>query len=326
MNKGIFTISLDFELYWGLIDQKTIEKYGQNIKNVQKVVPKLLQIFNQYNIHSTWASVGFLFFKNEIELRNNYPKFLPNYSNPILSPYQYLENNINIDPIYHFGSDLIDLITGYNGQEIGTHTFSHYYCLENGQSIDEFEEDIKLAISSAKKMDISIESIVFPRNQYSKKYLQMIEKHGIKSYRGNQKNWIYNQGAGKNQTYLVRIIRLIDSYLNISGHNTYSINSTREENLYNFPASAFLRPYNSKINFLEQLKLKRIKKSMTYAAKNNQIYHLWWHPHNFGKNLDKNLNFLQSLLNHFQYLNKKYKMESLNMMELSTKALDSKNY
>jgi hypothetical protein len=53
------------------------------------------------------------------------------------------------------------------GQEIGTHTFSHYYCLEPGQQPEQFEDDLKAAIAVSKAKGIDTKSIVFPRNQYS---------------------------------------------------------------------------------------------------------------------------------------------------------------
>ncbi|WP_170829097.1 MULTISPECIES: hypothetical protein [Pseudoalteromonas] len=56
---------------------------------------------------------------------------------------------------------------------------------------------------------------------------------------------------------------------------------------------------------------------MTYAAKHNEIFHLWWHPHNFGVNLDKNIDMLRAVLQHYIYLNKKYGMRSLNMEGVS---------
>ena len=59
MKKGILTISLDFELYWGLIDQLQIEDYESNLKNVHKVIPKLLNLFSKNSINATWATVGF---------------------------------------------------------------------------------------------------------------------------------------------------------------------------------------------------------------------------------------------------------------------------
>jgi len=70
---------------------------------------------------------------------------------------------------------------------------------------------------------------------------------------------------------------------------------------------------------LESLKIRRIKKAMTYAAKNNLIYHLWWHPHNFGRNTEENLKNLKSILDHYKYLNDKYNFESLSMEEITGK-------
>ena len=64
---------------------------------------------------------------------------------------------------------------------------------------------------------------------------------------------------------------------------------------------------------LENLKLRRIRNSMTYAAKNNLLYHLWWHPHNFGQNTDKNMDTLKRVLEHYKKLELKYGFRSLTM-------------
>jgi hypothetical protein len=44
-DKGIFVISLDFELHWGVWDVTTKEKYGANILGVKEVIPRLLDLF-----------------------------------------------------------------------------------------------------------------------------------------------------------------------------------------------------------------------------------------------------------------------------------------
>ena len=79
MSKGIFTISLDFELFWGVRDHRTLENYGENILNVHQVVPRLLELFAKYNVHCTWATVGFLFFKEKQEMLS----YLPSQCTPI---------------------------------------------------------------------------------------------------------------------------------------------------------------------------------------------------------------------------------------------------
>ena len=63
---GNFTISLDFELYWGMRDVKTLESCNERIRNVHVIVPKLLELFKRYEIHTTWAIVGFLFLNDKM--------------------------------------------------------------------------------------------------------------------------------------------------------------------------------------------------------------------------------------------------------------------
>ncbi len=62
MQYGALVISLDFELIWGVRDQRTIADYGANILGVRRVVPVLLDFFAERNIACTWATVGLLFF------------------------------------------------------------------------------------------------------------------------------------------------------------------------------------------------------------------------------------------------------------------------
>ncbi len=65
---GVFVISLDFELYWGMRDIKAIEDYKDNLLGERTIVPTLLKVFGEYGIHATWATVGFMFYENRQEL------------------------------------------------------------------------------------------------------------------------------------------------------------------------------------------------------------------------------------------------------------------
>ena len=72
---------------------------------------------------------------------------------------------------------------------------------------------------------------------------------------------------------------------------------------------------------MEPLRLRRIKNSMIHAAKKGEVYHLWWHPHNFGKNTDENLQFLTEILELAVTLRNDYGFKSLNMGEASSYVL-----
>ena len=45
-NFGKLVISLDFELFWGIRDKRSLEDYGDNLLNVHKVLPQMLEKFN----------------------------------------------------------------------------------------------------------------------------------------------------------------------------------------------------------------------------------------------------------------------------------------
>jgi peptidoglycan/xylan/chitin deacetylase (PgdA/CDA1 family) len=298
-------------------DKTTIENYSNNLGGVEQAIDKILKAFNQHNIHATWATVGFLFY-DIIKLKNNLPKKLPKYKNKDLNPYSYINKNNNLDEKYHFAQHIIKKIVNNKNQEIATHTFSHYYCLEDGQTREEFYSDIEQAIKTIKdNTGNKTYSLVFPRNQWNEDYLSVLSELDILCYRGNEKSWIYNAVNEENNIILRRAVRLLDSYINISGHNTYSLDELRTDKLFNIPSSRFLRPVSKKLSFLETMRLNRIKKSMTYAAKNGELFHLWWHPHNFGADLEANFQFLSKILEHFKDLKNQYNMQSLNMKEVS---------
>ena len=84
---GAFVISLDFELFWGVRDKRTIVNYGANIMGVRRAIPAMLDLFAQRQIACTWATVGFLFCADKDELTASFPNLLPRYSDPRLSPY-----------------------------------------------------------------------------------------------------------------------------------------------------------------------------------------------------------------------------------------------
>jgi peptidoglycan/xylan/chitin deacetylase (PgdA/CDA1 family) len=315
-DKGVFVISLDFELHWGVWDVTTKEKYGSNILGVRQVIPMLLDLFARYNIRVTFATVGFLFAKNKEELQLYLPAVKPTYLNNAYDVYgkelPLIGNNESDDP-YHFGYTLLGQIKN-STHEISSHTFSHYYCLEEGQNEAAFDADIKAAKQIAAANNITLHSIVFPRNQVNEDYLPVLAQNSISVYRGNPTSWIYKPRKFAAEILFIRLCRLLDTYLPISGYNTHKV--VKDALLpVNVPASRFLKPYNKRVAWLEKIKLQRIMNEMTRAAEKGELYHLWWHPHNFGLHISENIAGLTIILNHYQELNKKYGFVNQTMKE-----------
>lgn len=318
---GSLVISLDFELHWGMFDKKDIAEYEEELLGVRQAVPRILDLFKRYDVHATWATVGMLFFHSREQLLAALPSIRPQYKNNRLSAYQYIAEaaigtNEADDP-FHFAPSLIDLVESYPNQEIGTHTFSHYYCLEPGQTAAAFKADLLATAAIAKEREQELRSLVFPRNQCSIDYLAMCDSVGIKAYRGNQTSWLYKAKSEEEETLFRRVTRLANAYIPISVPLSYSWDQLVKNRPVDIPASRFLRSYSERMSMLEPLRVKRIINELTYAAQHNHLYHLWWHPQDFGKHITQNLETLEEILGTYKEMQIRYQMQSLNMGEVA---------
>jgi len=341
--KGIFIISLDFELHWGGFEKWKLPVRGQSsvtevrqpdyatyFLNTREVIPGMLKLFEAYGIHVTWATVGMLFHRTKEELLNNVPALKPTYQDSQLSAYQYLEHpgigeNEQQDP-FHFAPSLVDQIKATPNQELGSHTFGHYYCNEAGQNVSQFRDDLRSAQRIAKEYGVVLRSLVFPRNQFNDDYLKVCFEEGITSVRSNPLDWFWQIDSTQDESIWKRLNRGLDAYFPVGKKNTYSPNSiaVRPGFPVSIPASRLLRPYRPKELLLNSFKIQRILLEMDRAARQGEVYHLWWHPHNFGNFPSESMKGLTKILRHYQYLNQKYGMESCTMGELSDKLTASR--
>ena len=316
MEKGKFVISLDFELHWGAAERWNLKSKKQYFDNTRRSIPLVLNLFEKYNIHATWATVGFLFAKNKQQLLKFCPIDKPSYKNKELSYYNLIENNEigndeNDDP-YHFAYSLIELILKTPNQELGTHTFAHYYCNEKGQNKNQFNADLKSAQSLAmENFNIELQSLVFPRNQFNSEYIEIAKQNGIKVVRSNPDVWFW-----KSYSKLTSFARAFDTLMPISSTLTFEEKKVGDKEVLLLPASRFLRPFTEKEKIIQSLKINRIKKEMSFAAKNKKGYHLWWHPHNFGYSFIENLLYLEIILKHYKKLNEEFNYCSSSMIEM----------
>src|SRR5262245_53193541 len=135
---GVFAVSLDFELHWGCFEtmRELNDEVQQYFKNTRKAIPEMLSIFANGNIHVTWSAVGMLYNKNVQEWKAHMPSVIPTFNSPHVSAYEWIKKNgfySEEDP-FHFAPQLIELIKATPNMEIGTHTYGHYFCLEEGQT------------------------------------------------------------------------------------------------------------------------------------------------------------------------------------------------
>lgn len=309
---GKLIVSLDFELFWGMLDVCPLEEYQDNVLGGRKAIPELLKLFQKYDIHATWATVGFLFAKDYEELKTYFPDLLPTYDNRKLDPYAEfakIGKNEEEAPCF-YGASLIEQIAATPGQEIGSHTFSHFYCREKGQTVEEFAADVAAARKIGGDHGYDLTSVILPRNHCEPEYTRVLRQAGFTAYRDEENDWIHE----KIKIWpLLRALRLVDAYVPLTGQGGYL--PKNEDGIWNLTGSRAYKAICPQRMFLEGLKMHRIKGQMRHAAKKGLTFHLWWHPHNIGVRTGQHLAQLEEIFAYYQELNQQYGMVSLNMRE-----------
>ena len=318
MSQPTLIVSLDFELFWGMQDGWELSGYEDHVLGGRKAIPRLLELFQKHGIHATWATVGLQFAESEAEARKYFPDQKPTYDNPALSSYRcfgQIGQNEQDAPCFYAPS-LITKIAAAPNQEIGSHTFSHYYCREAGQTVEQFRADMMAAKAIAADKGYDLKSVVLPRNQCEPEYTQVLNEMGFTAYRDEENDWIHEKIKFRP---LMRLLRLADVYLPLTGQGGYV--PKIENGIVNLVGSRMYKPYFKPLAFLEGLKVHRIKKQMLHAAKKGLTFHLWWHPHNVGVRTDFHMKQLEKIFSYYEDLKEKYGMRSLNMGEAAQEVL-----
>ncbi|MFC3880930.1 polysaccharide deacetylase family protein [Algoriphagus namhaensis] len=316
MNPGIFTISLDFELLWGIFDKVGATYKPEYFSNTRALIPKMLERFAKAEVEVTWATVGMLFAENEEEWESYSPEYQPSYRDPRFSAYHWVKEN-GIRPEVHFAPELIKLILEIPGQELGSHSFAHYYTLMRGQSAEQFRQDLRATQRIAThKFGVTLDSLVFPRNHLNELYLTLCKEEGYEQVRGNPKNWYWQET--QHESFSKKLFRSADCFFPVGERTSFPLDEVKQypDEPIILPASRILRPFAKSNALMNYTRLNRVKAEMSLAAEKGEGYHLWWHPHNFGIDPEASLRELDDILLHFTRLKETLGFQSMSMRSL----------
>jgi len=316
---GALVISLDFELHWGMRDRvRPSDPAFTDLSASRAVVVELCDLFAQRGIRATWATVGFLFASTRSELAVFLPRTRPVYRQPELDPYRETVGDDEASDPEHLAGSQVRLVASTPGQEVASHTFSHFYCLEDGQDEESFRADLAAAQAIAAQHDLQLTSLVLPRNQWNPRYAAAVIDNGFNCYRGPQPSWGHKSKQHDKQNAFNRASRLVDTYTGLTPPPTMAWNQVQEDNgLCNVAASAFLRPFEPRRRLVEPLRQSRLRGGLRDAARRGRIFHLWWHPHNFARHPGQCFALLNNLLDEFDRLATSEGMRSLSMRDVA---------
>lgn len=308
LQKGLFILSLDVELAWGMRGDRS---FFRDFEREREIIKKILKLLERYNIKATWAIVGHLFLEG-CKQKNGVK-----HSEIIRPKYKWLDSDwfdidpcsdINKDSLW-YGKDIIAYIKKCaTFQEVGSHTFSHIIVGDEGCSKECFSSELQASKKSAEKEGINLESFVFPQNKID--HLDVLKDHGFITFRGVDENWYRSF-----HKTLKKIAHFMDNYFMIQPQ---AVLPKIEGGILNIPGSYF---YVHKRGWAKFLPVSfRVKKSIfgiEKAVKQKKIFHLWFHPFNIASD---EIGLLAGLEEIFKFVAdeiKKGNIDNLTMGELA---------
>jgi peptidoglycan/xylan/chitin deacetylase (PgdA/CDA1 family) len=276
--------SLDFELRWGMHDRLGMDRdaYRKNLEGAREAVPLLLDLFVRRGVRATWATVGALGCENWDEYFRRAPA-LPLYADARLAVNpRYAE----LDPegVLHFAPDLVGRIAQTEGQDLGTHTFSHIFLGELGVMHKDAEADHAAATALFReKFATTPTSLVFPRNQVA--FLNFYRSNGITAWRDNEDSWYFKLTQHADHA-LLRALRLADALTPWRTRSGQFSDGRTTSTLFvrvNLPEMAW-RAHRAKV----AAEARRLKPG--------GVLHFWLHPHNLGGNVRQGIARLEQVL------------------------------
>ncbi|HAQ21325.1 MAG TPA: hypothetical protein DCR40_19150 [Prolixibacteraceae bacterium] len=310
MKKGKLVISIDYEMLWGLTDSNISASRYIELKQVPEVVTHLLNLFKKYEIHATWASVGALTYNNLDEMKKEMTNICRNLLLNQRSNYYLLcEKKLNGNEQTLFDPESFSKIEQTPFQQIECHSFLHIF--SDFTSVELFKTDTCLHINRLKKLGFKTpEFYVFPRNQSTLPFLNILKKFGFNSFRG------YDSVLYSDEKIFKRILRRIDSIFPLVERNSKII--YREDcELFEFKGSRFLRTFKNTNSLSAKLHYAKLRLGLKKSIQQGKMYHLWFHPHNFTIN-QANLLLFEDFLKSIQEYVKIDKLVSLNTNEALT--------
>ncbi len=313
MKKGKFVISLDTEIAWGWLPfEEKRKSFYPLYEKTREVIDRLIVLFEKYDIPATWAIVGKMIEKEDSRNRVlEIADFFPHLSNKKINNDPELNKKENP---YLVAPDIIEKIIASKVQhEIATHSYHHIHFGRYGKEQRALvEKDIDAFLEVFDSYDRKIESIVFPRNDIG--FVDLLSEKGLRNYRGIDKVWYANWPSP-----FKKILQPLDGILPTAPEVVDPIENP--DGMINIPGSMLfrIRHFGIRKNIpVGILKTKGIK-GLEAAVRKNKIFHLWFHPFNFGYKMDEHLNAFEAVLSKAAELRKSGQLDTVCMKDINPK-------
>jgi len=284
---GTVILSLDAELAWGFHDLEKLP--AARINGARMAWIELIDMFDKFEIPTTWAVVGHLFLNECDGIHDGLESKVGWFQR---DPGGHTDESNN-----WLAPDLIEAIRNARvNHEIGSHTFSHVDFGDQSMSRDVAVAELRESRRLASEWGIDLDSFVFPRNNIG--YRELLAEFDFKCYRGNKPERWYDG------TSMRPIGKTISMAVGSSPPPTVRP-EVDEYGLVNIPASLDLftfegLPKQIITQVVEDPVVRKAKLGIEAVADSDDVFHMWLHPNNLTskedlKRIELILKFLDSV-------------------------------
>ena len=282
LERGTFTLSLDFELIWGTLDLD-LEGFREACERERsEVVDRLLALLAEFEIPATWCTLGHLFLAEcSPHDGHKHPEIVPPTHAWVGDWFAKDPSGTEeTDPIF-YGKTLVERILACPvPQEIGCHSFSHPIFGDPGCSRETAASELAECVRLASERGVELRSFAFPRNRVG--HLEVLREHGIRAYRGPDRVWYEDErypGPLKRLGHIADVL--------VARRPPVVLPEETLPGLWNVPGSMIFFPAHGRRRHIpSSLRVSRAVKGLDAAAAQRRIFHLWFHPTNLAFETD----------------------------------------
>jgi peptidoglycan/xylan/chitin deacetylase (PgdA/CDA1 family) len=278
--RGVFTLSLDFELLWGTVDLFGPERFRRACEVEREiVVDRLLSLLEEFEIPATWCILGHLLLA---ECRSSNGRAHPEIVRPRHAWVRgdWLQHDPCTDearaPLF-YGRSIVEKIRSCRvPQEIGSHSFSHAIFSDPGCSREAAASELRASVEVARDLGLTPRSFAFPRNGVG--HLDLLPQFGLTCYRGPAPRWYERREPPNAWHRLGRLWSVL-----AASPPPVVVPEPAGKGLVNVPASMIYFPMHGLRRYIPvSRRVQRARRGLDAAARTGRVFHLWFHPTNLA--------------------------------------------
>jgi peptidoglycan/xylan/chitin deacetylase (PgdA/CDA1 family) len=315
LTKGVFTLSLDFELIWGTLDLFGPERFRAACLLEREVVfDRLLGLLEEFEVSATWCVLGHLLLEScEVSEGTRHPEIVrPTHG---WHPDDWFRHDPSSDearaPLF-YGAQLVQrLREARTPQEIGCHSFSHVIFGDRGCSRETARSEIAACVEAARRLGLELRSFAFPRNSVG--HLDVLAEFGFRCYRGPAPTWHEQRGTARPHERIGHLLDVIRAAEPPAVTPEPALGG-----LTNIPASMILFPMHGARRYIPvSRRTLRMQRGLEAAVRKRRVFHLWFHPTNLADQPDLMFGALRMTLEEVRRLREQGVLEVRTMGELA---------